>query len=164
MSEAMRRCESIWVGTLLKVYLGHTDSQRAMCTFSTTRSPVSAWHPEMWHPDVGLVVMGHHADDADENRLAELGKGTVADVDGMSVLSVCHGTTLYRPLLSQRKALFYDVARVARVPYMVDSTPLWSRRGCVVHVGDGRCLKGHYAVELHCMMVLWLYSPPCDEL
>jgi hypothetical protein len=51
------------------------------------------------------VVMGHHADDVDENRLTELGKGNVVDVDGMTTLTEMLGVTLYRPLLSERKSL-----------------------------------------------------------
>ena len=78
---------------------------------------------------IGLVVMGHHNDDADENRLAELGKGNLVEIDGMSTLSACFGVGLYRPLLDHRKALMFDFADAAMFPYMVDSTPRWSRRG-----------------------------------
>eukprot|EP00035_Acanthoeca_spectabilis_P027984 m.468711 g.468711 ORF g.468711 m.468711 type:complete len:755 (-) comp27774_c0_seq1:941-3205(-) len=76
-----------------------------------------------------LVVLGHHADDADENRLAELGKGNVVNVDGMAVLSKCMGVVQYRPLLAIRKQAMYDLAEASRIPFMADSTPLWSRRG-----------------------------------
>lgn len=84
-----------------------------------------------------LVVLGHHQDDADENRLAELGKGNLVDVDGMGILSNCLGIMQYRPLLQTRKQAMYDLARAARIPFMADSTPLWSRRGWTRRVLDG---------------------------
>jgi tRNA(Ile)-lysidine synthase TilS/MesJ len=83
-----------------------------------------------------LVVLGHHEDDADENRLAELGKGNVVDIDGMEVLSKCMGVTQYRPLLRTRKCSMYSLAEVARIPFMADSTPPWSRRGWTRRVLD----------------------------
>eukprot|EP00040_Diaphanoeca_grandis_P030343 m.179233 g.179233 ORF g.179233 m.179233 type:complete len:827 (-) comp31964_c0_seq1:91-2571(-) len=79
--------------------------------------------------NIGLVVLGHHMDDADENRLAELGKGNLIRINGMEILSDCFGVTMYRPLLQERKKAMFDFADVTNMPYMVDSTPMWSRRG-----------------------------------
>jgi tRNA(Ile)-lysidine synthase TilS/MesJ len=83
-----------------------------------------------------LVVMGHHLDDADENRLAELGKGNIVDVNGMRALSECLCNTVYRPLLRLRKDAMYEFAQDAVIPYMADSTPRWSKRGWTRQVLD----------------------------
>ena len=82
------------------------------------------------------VVIGHHMDDTDENRLAELGKGNVVNVNGMHTISKCLGMTVYRPLLGLRKAAMIAFANAALLPYMADSTPRWSRRGWTRKVLD----------------------------
>ena len=73
----------------------------------------------------------HHEDDADENRIAELGKGNIVHINGMSSLSTLLGVNVVRPLLAVRKSDLVDFAERARVCYMQDSTPKWSRRGWI---------------------------------
>jgi tRNA(Ile)-lysidine synthase TilS/MesJ len=83
------------------------------------------------------VVIGHHLDDLDENRLAELGKGNYFDIDGMSSEGEGLGVTVLRPLChSTRKSELVAFALRHRVPYMVDSTPRWSRRGWIRRIID----------------------------
>lgn len=79
--------------------------------------------------DCGAALVAHHQDDADENRLAELGKGNILHIDGMSPTSAMLGVEVVRPLLSVRKAELIKFADEAGVCYMRDSTPVWSRRG-----------------------------------
>jgi tRNA(Ile)-lysidine synthase TilS/MesJ len=79
-----------------------------------------------------LVMIGHHLDDVDENRLAELGKGTVIDIDGMNNLEYLDGVDVFRPLLkSTRKSELIEAAYEMRLFYMHNSTPMWSRRGWI---------------------------------
>jgi len=85
----------------------------------------------------GAALVAHHQDDADENRLAELGKGNVLHIDGMSMRGVMIGVEVVRPLLSVRKAELLAFAGAAAVCYMQDSTPKWSRRGWTRRVLDG---------------------------
>ncbi|CAD7970343.1 unnamed protein product [Amoebophrya sp. A25] len=119
------------------------------------------------------VMIGHHQDDVDENRIAELLKGSLVHINGVSEwldLSVeNHGApsqplnatatshdpttpktsdirfrpststftlSLYRPLLECRKDEFFAFAHAEKLCYMRDSTPLWSRRGCIRQVLD----------------------------
>ena len=42
-----------------------------------------------------------------------------------------YGVTVYRPLLHLRKESMFIYADAAKIPYMVDSTPKWSRRGWI---------------------------------
>jgi tRNA(Ile)-lysidine synthetase-like protein len=79
--------------------------------------------------DKQYVVIGHHLDDIDENRLAELGKSNIIDIDGVETMCNYYGVTVYRPLLHLRKESMFSYADEAQIPYMVDSTPKWSRRG-----------------------------------
>mmetsp|Transcript_12354 Transcript_12354/g.35038 ORF Transcript_12354/g.35038 Transcript_12354/m.35038 type:complete len:783 (+) Transcript_12354:43-2391(+) len=85
----------------------------------------------------GAALVAHHQDDADENRLAELGKGNILHIDGMSMRGVMLGVEVVRPLLLVRKAELLDFAEAASVCYMQDSTPKWSRRGWIRRVLDG---------------------------
>jgi len=78
---------------------------------------------------MGAALVAHHQDDVDENRLAELGKGNILNIDGMTVSSQMLGIEVIRPLLFARKQQFIDFADCADVCYMRDSTPLWSTRG-----------------------------------
>jgi len=76
------------------------------------------------------VLLGHHMDDIDENRLEQLSSGHIlGDLDGMSAERTIDGVTLQRPLLHCRKAQFRDILRQFPVPYLKDSTPQWSVRG-----------------------------------
>lgn len=78
------------------------------------------------------IVIGHHKDDVDENRLAELGKGNIVDIDGMAPLMEMHGVTVWRPLVRRLcKEAMYSLARAAGIPFVVNSTPRWCRRGSI---------------------------------
>lgn len=87
--------------------------------------------------DRGVAFVAHHQDDADENRLAELGKGNIVHIDGMSASLTVLGVEVIRPLLGVRKADLVRFAADASVCYMQDSTPKWSRRGWTRRLLDG---------------------------
>ena len=85
-----------------------------------------------------IVIVAHHMDDVDENRLAELGKGTIVDIDGMGVSENVLGVTVIRPLCHDtRKDEIIQAAQDMFMPYMHNSTPTWSRRGWIRAVIDG---------------------------
>ncbi|CAK0798330.1 unnamed protein product, partial [Prorocentrum cordatum] len=78
----------------------------------------------------GAVILGHHLDDIDENRLDHLQKGHfLGDVEGMREWREIHGVPLLRPLLRCRKEDFQSLLAVFPVPFLRDSTPAWSVRG-----------------------------------
>ncbi|OLQ10545.1 Unconventional myosin-X [Symbiodinium microadriaticum] len=77
-----------------------------------------------------VVVLGHHQDDVDENRLDHLMKGHVlGDVEGMWAWRQIHGVQLSRPLIHKRKSDFLGLLQAFPTPFFRDSTPLWSVRG-----------------------------------
>lgn len=85
-----------------------------------------------------VVVLGHHLDDVDENRLDHLQKGHVlGDVEGMRPFREVHDVNLLRPLLRRRKGDFLDLLQQFPVPFFRDSTPDWSVRGATRAVVDG---------------------------
>ncbi|EER12788.1 hypothetical protein Pmar_PMAR018043 [Perkinsus marinus ATCC 50983] len=73
-----------------------------------------------------VVVVGHHMDDVDENRLAELGKGNLLNINGMVINAEgdgddeIGGVCQVRPLLlSTRKEELIACAARHNIPYMV---------------------------------------------
>ncbi|KAF4652261.1 hypothetical protein FOL47_011183 [Perkinsus chesapeaki] len=100
-----------------------------------------------------VVVLGHHQDDVDENRLEQLSRGHVmGDMDGMHRvresppgLDKC---IVCRPLIKERKATFIEVATEACVPYVHDSTPAWSVRGITRKALDA-VLADHNTTAMH---------------
>jgi len=83
-----------------------------------------------------LILIGHHEDDRDENRLAELAKGNVVRIDGMMRWTNQYGIEVLRPLLHVRKSAIFDLATKFHLFYMHDSTPVWSKRGWIRRVLD----------------------------
>ena len=83
-----------------------------------------------------VVMVGHHQDDIDENRLAELGKANLVYINGVKSMSYCLGTRVFRPLLNTRKQALLQLAKVLPLAYMADSTPKWSRRGWIRRLLD----------------------------
>lgn len=79
--------------------------------------------------DCGVFV-GHHQDDIIENIFTNSMKGgNLLDLEVMKSESKIHGINLYRPFLGYRKNAIYQFAHKFDVPYFLDTTPKWSRRG-----------------------------------
>ena len=68
----------------------------------------------------GAALVAHHEDDADENRLAELGKGNIVHINGMLAAGSTLNVTVLRPLLKVRKGELIAFADLAHVCYMQD--------------------------------------------
>ncbi len=80
-------------------------------------------------PDCGVFV-GHHQDDIIENIFTNSMKGgNLLDLPVMKSESKIHGINIYRPFLAYRKDMIYAFAHEFNVPYFLDTTPKWSRRG-----------------------------------
>ncbi|CAJ1332170.1 unnamed protein product, partial [Effrenium voratum] len=110
----------------------------------------------------GAALVAHHEDDADENRLAELGKGNIVHINGMAASGETLNVTVVRPLLKVRKQELLDFADQAQVCYMQDSTPKWSRRGWIRHVLDE--LKLHDASDFGRFLSLLSKAGEASEL
>ena len=92
--------------------------------------------------ETAYVVIGHHLDDVDENRIAELGKGNLINIDGMAEDDGDDGSNgpdvvVLRPLCRViRKDQLREFARTHLIPHMQNSTPKWSKRGWIRDVLD----------------------------
>ena len=94
------------------------------------------------------VLIGHHMDDVDENRIAELGKGNLINLDGMAEDSNGDelGSVVVRPLCASiRKSQLREFAIKYHVPHMKNSTPKWSKRGWIRDVLDSCSQSSSYS-------------------
>jgi len=81
------------------------------------------------HSCYGIFV-GHHKDDIIENIFTNSMKGAnLLDLEVMKEISTIHSVNIYRPLLEYHKDIIYDLAHEYNIPYFLDTTPTWSRRG-----------------------------------
>ena len=76
------------------------------------------------------VMLGHHGDDIIENIFTNSMKGhNLLDIEVMKKISEIRGINIFRPLLDVRKKEIIDFAHKYDIPYFLDTTPKWSRRG-----------------------------------
>ena len=76
------------------------------------------------------IFVGHHKDDIIENIFTNSMKGAnLLDLEVMKEISIIHGVNIYRPLLEYHKDIIYEFAHTYNIPYFLDTTPKWSRRG-----------------------------------
>ena len=76
------------------------------------------------------VFVAHHKDDIIENIFTNSMKGgNLLDIEVMKKKSKISGVNIYRPLLDHHKDIIYDFAHKYHIPYFIDTTPTWSRRG-----------------------------------
>jgi tRNA(Ile)-lysidine synthetase-like protein len=81
------------------------------------------------HNCTGIFV-GHHKDDIIENIFTNSMKGgNLLDLEVMKVISNIHNVNIYRPYLDYHKISIYELAHKYQIPYFLDTTPTWSRRG-----------------------------------
>lgn len=79
--------------------------------------------------NVGIFV-GHHQDDIIENIFTNSLKGSdILDLEVMKHISIINNVNIFRPLLKFKKQVIYDFAHTFNIPYFLDTTPLWSKRG-----------------------------------
>ena len=76
------------------------------------------------------VMVGHHKDDIIENIFTNSMKGyDIMNIEVMKYASNINDVNIYRPLLDFRKKEIYKLAHKYNIPYFLDTTPEWSRRG-----------------------------------
>ena len=117
------------------------------------------------------VLIGHHLDDVDENRIAELGKGNLINIDGMAEDDGDDGSSkgkgpnvvVLRPLCRRiRKNSLRTFAQTYLVPHMHNSTPKWSKRGWIRDVLDDSKLDREWIIDQ--LDVIGNMSREIDEL
>ena len=76
------------------------------------------------------VFVGHHKDDIIENIFTNSMKGgNLLDIEVMKRISTIHGVNIYRPFLDFHKDVIFELSHSYNIPYFLDTTPKWSRRG-----------------------------------
>jgi tRNA(Ile)-lysidine synthetase-like protein len=76
------------------------------------------------------VFIAHHQDDIVENIFTNsMRGGNILDLEVMKPISKINGVNLYRPFLPFKKQIIYDFAHLYGIPYFLDTTPIWSKRG-----------------------------------
>jgi tRNA(Ile)-lysidine synthetase-like protein len=76
------------------------------------------------------VILGHNLDDCFENCITNIMTQRSKDnLFGMSEISEQLGVSLRRPMLNIPKSRIVEICNKFNIPYLLDSTPKWSRRG-----------------------------------
>lgn len=76
------------------------------------------------------VLLGHHKDDITENIFTNIMKGhSILDLEVMKKNGTRKGVRIFRPLLNFHKFDIYKFSEKNKIPYFLDTTPTWSRRG-----------------------------------
>jgi len=76
------------------------------------------------------VILGHIQEDVVENIWTNLARGThLNDLAKLAPRAVESGVTILRPWLQVKKQQIYDLAHAMNIPYLKNTTPVWSNRG-----------------------------------
>jgi len=79
--------------------------------------------------DTGVFV-AHHIDDIVENIFTNSMRGAnLLDLEVMKETNTIHNVKIFRPFIGFKKQTIYDFAHQFGVPYFLDTTPKWSKRG-----------------------------------
>lgn len=82
--------------------------------------------------DLPQVVMGHNSSDTLENIMTNIAhKNKYDNLYGMSPVSIQDDIMFLRPLLKTSKEDIIRFAHQNNIPYLPNSTPIWSQRGQV---------------------------------
>ncbi len=80
-------------------------------------------------PDTGVFV-AHHQDDIVENIFTNsMRGGNLLDLEVMKTTNTINDVKIMRPLIGFKKQVIYEFAHKFGVPYFLDTTPHWSKRG-----------------------------------
>lgn len=75
------------------------------------------------------IVLGHNKCDILENIFTNISKNAFDDLNGMCEDSIISDIPFWRPLLGKTKYEIIEFAHQYNIPYLPNSTPLWSQRG-----------------------------------
>lgn len=76
------------------------------------------------------IILGHHKDDIVENIIANVCRGrNLLDLAVIKDKNLVNGVIMSRPMINYYKTLVYKFATTYYIPYLKDTTPLWSVRG-----------------------------------
>lgn len=104
------------VNELRELYESYTRDVRYNCYKSVGSEP--------------QVILGHNMDDSIENIMTNISqKNKYDNLYGMSAISNQDGIVFLRPLLKTTKNDIIQFANYNNIPYLPNSTPVWSQRG-----------------------------------
>lgn len=76
------------------------------------------------------IILGHNRDDTFENMFSNLSKNIHFDnLKGMKNATVESNVLLLRPFINVNKRDIINISIHLKIPNLIDSTPVWSRRG-----------------------------------
>ena len=76
------------------------------------------------------VLLGHNKDDCFENIITNItNKNNYDNLSGMEILKSIDSINFWRPMLNVKKVDIVKYANNNNIPYLFDSTPIWSVRG-----------------------------------
>lgn len=76
------------------------------------------------------VMVAHHKDDLIENIFTNIMYGrNILDLTVLKKISNKKGVKIFRPLIDHFKNEIYQLAHDYNIPYFLDTTPKWSKRG-----------------------------------
>ena len=79
--------------------------------------------------DTGVFV-AHHQDDIVENIFTNSMRGAnLLDLEVIKEVNTIHNVKIFRPFIGFKKQVIYDFAHQYGIPYFLDTTPKWSKRG-----------------------------------
>jgi tRNA(Ile)-lysidine synthetase-like protein len=79
--------------------------------------------------DTGVFV-AHHQDDIVENIFTNSMRGAnLLDLEVIKETNIIHNVKIFRPFIGFKKQVIYDFAHQFGIPYFLDTTPKWSKRG-----------------------------------
>jgi tRNA(Ile)-lysidine synthetase-like protein len=77
-----------------------------------------------------VVALGHNKDDCFENIITNISlKKNYDDLSGMTTFSTNDNICFWRPFLDIEKDKIIEYANTINLPYLKNSTPIWSARG-----------------------------------
>lgn len=97
-----------------------------------TRSIRYDYYKELIHKyNCSGVLLAHHRDDLSENIFNNImrGRKSITDLSVFKEINEILNVTVFRPMLSFRKNIIYEISKTYQIPYFLDTTPDWSCRG-----------------------------------
>ena len=102
-----------------------------------------------------IVILGHNKDDCFENILTNITyESKYNNLKGMNEYSIQDNIIFIRPLLNIYKNSIYLFAKSNNIPYLKNSTPIWSQRGKirntiipVFNSWDNRSINGFFQLS-----------------
>ena len=76
------------------------------------------------------IILGHIYEDKVENIFTNLSTNKhIFNLQKIKLISEIQGISIIRPFINTEKADIFKYAHICKIPYLNDTTPLWSNRG-----------------------------------